>query len=188
MIAPDDIALIIHDPDAICISIITNSYICPDSSSPDRSDLLNFQGWLDREMVWKSAVDLAVEFFHLTTQIPEKRPGHDPCSSIPCIDHNLHLLFKLDVLLNIILIRPDDLNFGKISFAGDEFSLFDQSPQILYLFSKDGAFSHRDFESIKLRWIVTSSDHHPAIFIQMENGEIVDRRWTDADIDDIASG
>ena len=68
-----------------------------------------------------------------------------------------------------------------------EFTLFDQLPQSLYLFSKDRALADGYFEPVELGWIMTSRHHHPAVLVEMEEGKIENGGRTDSDVDDMTS-
>src|SRR3972149_3910756 len=100
-------------------------------------------------MVWKPAIDFAIELLNLAAQIPEKRPCSAPCRSIAGIDHYPHLLMEPYVFLYIVLIGPNDLNLGKGPLSCGKFPFFNQSSQILDLLAKDGGVPNRYFKSVK---------------------------------------
>ena len=94
----------------------------------------------------------------------------------------------LQMIEDIVLIDFGDFPAREFPGTFDVGAAFDDLPQLLYLLPVDRIGTDTDLESIEIRWIMASCDHHAAIRPEMADRKIEHGGRAEADIGRIDSG
>jgi hypothetical protein len=182
LVAPDDVALIVGDPDSVRVSIITNPQI--GSLLLDCLDqILHILGNRRvRVVVGKTPVDLGVKLDYFAAQVSQNLGSHQPGCPIAAIQDDPELFLEADVAHHEFMVGRDHLPERDGSLRLGKFLGFNDSAEVLNLFPIERFFAHADFESVEFRRIVAAGDHHPSLPIQVEKRKIEDWRGADADV------
>src|SRR5262249_11449733 len=144
-----------------------------------------------RVVVREAAVGVAVDLLDVQAQPPQDRGQRDPAHPVAAVDHHLEpARAELDVLGDVLDVVAQDVVLGGAPGRRgvDEGAGLDPLAQGLDLRAVDGAAAGDDLEPVVLAGVVAGGDHHAAVDLQVEHGEVEGGRVNHADVDHVQPG
>ncbi|MOA04056.1 hypothetical protein D3C78_1235890 [compost metagenome] len=141
-----------------------------------------------RVVVGEVAIHLAEQWDDFAAQGFDQLRRDNAGSAVAAVHHHLELFRQLHVSDDLLEVALEDLDLFHTAFATGQVVGFQASQQGLDLFVGQGIASDHDLETVVIRRVVATGEHHAGLAGQDIGSEIQRRGRHQTDVADLATG